>query len=805
MSIQPATVRSQHSTGQHKVKVTRPRGHLSAEEHRRKELMLTQHEPAKVRQTTDAAILKHGNMLLLSTESGDIPLAHGHGYGLFYGDTRYLGGYTLSINKHAPVVLSYVDARGYETQHDLSNPRMRGHATGALIENNTVAIRRERFIRAGVLYEMVHVRNYGKATADLRIVLRYRPSFEDIAAIKGFVRGHRPSFGGVRLIGMDGVEMRANGADRYTRTMTIMFSPDASELEVSHADFDCWLEPGADYHLQVTIALSEYPILDRFEGLEQLDAAKREHKGSATNYRRPRHPQASRDAALRWLERSERIWLAGSTAVETSNPLFNRVIKRSLLDLWMLRSRLDGLHYFAAGIPWFNTLFGRDACIVAIQTMPFGHLVAGETLQLLARYQARELDTFRDAEPGKILHEYRGGELARTGYIPQSPAYYGTVDATLLFLILMGEYVDWSGDLDLARKLRPNIDAALDWIDNYADHDGDGYLDYVGEYATGLINQGWKDAGNSIPDADGSQVKPPVAVCEVQSYLYRAWRQTATVLRATGEPQRATGEPQRAEELERRASELQQRFERDFWSEELGCYLLALQEGGRPAPVVSSNAGQVLWGGITDPSRAARVAERLMRADTFSGWGVRTLSSREKAYNPISYHLGSVWPHDNALIAAGFERYGQDDAAIRILSGLFDAAAGLHDYRLPELFSGYERREGEQRPVGFPVACSPQAWAAGAIPHVMWTLLGLRANAPEKRLRIVRPVLPDWLDWLELRHIKVGGASLDLRFERETPSKADAGGQDVRVEVLAVHGDVDVERTDEIGDPGLFT
>jgi glycogen debranching enzyme len=484
--------------------------------------------------------------------------------------------------------------------------------------------------------------------------------------------------------------------------------------------------------------------------------------------------------------------MTGATVVESSNPLFNKIIRRSLLDLQMLRSRLDGLHYFAAGIPWFNTLFGRDACITAIQTMPFGHSVASQTLQLLARYQATTLDVFRDAEPGKILHEYRTGELARSGLIPQSPAYYGTVDATLLFLILMAEYVNWSGDLELARKLRPNVDAALGWIDNYADHDGDGYLDYAGEYRNGLINQGWKDAGNSIPNADGSQVKPPVAVCEVQAYLYRAWRQTAALLRTLGEGPHALA-------LEKRAADLRERFERDFWSEELGCYVLALQRGGQPAAVVSSNAGQVLWGGIAKQERARRVVERLMQPDMFSGWGVRTLSNGEKTYNPISYHLGSVWPHDNALIAAGFERYGEDVAALRLFSGLFDAASNLRDYRLPELYSGYERREGEHHPVGFPVACSPQAWAAGALPHMLWTVLGLRANAPERRLRIVRPVLPRWLDWLELRRIRVGDACLDLRFERA------GSGTPVTVDILGKVGEVDIERTEESGEPGLFT
>ena len=366
------------------------------------------------------------------------------------------------------------------------------------------------------------------------------------------------------------------------------------------------------------------------------------------------------------------------------------------------------------------------------------------------RYQANAIDAYRDAEPGKILHELRTGELARLGAIPQSPAYYGSVDATLLFLILVAEYIAWSGDLALARALRPNVDAALDWIDRFADHDGDGYVDYTGRYAHGLVNQGWKDSGNAILDVDGALPEPPIALCEVQAYCYRAWRQTAVLLRALDDGARA-------EDLERRAAALRARFERDFWSEELGCYVLARQSGGRPVAQVASNAGQVLWGGIAAPARAARVAARLLADDMFSGRGIRTLSSASRAYNPISYHLGSVWPHDNALIAAGFCRYDQDGAALRVFDALYQAATAFRHYRLPELYAGYARSEAEARPVSYPVACSPQAWAAGAIPHALWNLLGLRAAALEHRLDIVRPRLPAWLDWLEIRDLRADG------------------------------------------------
>jgi glycogen debranching enzyme len=446
------------------------------------------------------------------------------------------------------------------------------------------------------------------------------------------------------------------------------------------------------------------------------------------------------------------------------------------------------LHFFAAGIPWFATLFGRDAATVAIQTMPFGSNVAAETLRLLARYQATEVDPYRDAEPGRILHELRNGELAQMGAIPQSPAYYGTTDATLLFLILLAEYVSWSGDLRLAQTLRPHIDAALTWMERYADHDGDGYLDYVGQYGTGLINQGWKDAGNSIVNADGSLPEPPIALCEVQAYAFRAWLQTATILRALGDDARAG-------ELETRAADLRQRFERDFWSEDLGCYVLALQRGGRPVAVASSNTGQVLWGGIASPERAARVARRLMQPDMFSGWGVRTLSRDAVAFNPVSYHLGSIWPHDNGLIVAGLRRYGLDEPALRIFEALVDAAGNFPAYRLPELYCGYDRREDDESPVRYPVACSPQAWAAGAIPHALWCLLGLRADATRGRLRAIRPRLPRFLDWLELANVPVGAACVDLRFERT----GDDGATTLHATIR--RGEVVVEQVDRLASP----
>jgi glycogen debranching enzyme len=480
----------------------------------------------------------------------------------------------------------------------------------------------------------------------------------------------------------------------------------------------------------------------------------------------------------RWLDHSENLWVQQAASVHAADPLFDRVFERALLDLRLLRSTLGGLHYFAAGLPWFGTLFGRDAAIVAFQTLPYGPNVAEQTLRLLARHQATEHDEFRDAAPGKILHELRTGELARLGEIPQSLAYYGTVDATMLFVILACEYVRWSGDLALARELRPSLDAALAWMGGPADADGDGYLDYTGRYGNGLVNQGWKDSGNAIVDAGGALAEPPIALCEVQAYAYRAWRQGAELLRALDDVGAA-------EKLDGRAAALHTRFDADYWSDALDCYVLARHGAGRRCEVVSSNAGHVLWGRLATPERAARVVRRLMADDMFSGWGVRTLARSAAAYNPMSYHLGSVWPHDNALLLAGFRRYGHDEAALRVFDGLFDAASNFRSFRLPELFCGFPREPGSPTPVRYPVACSPQAWAAGALPHALWNLLGLEADALAGRLVIRRPLLPEWLGRVELGGVRVGAATVDLRFTRRDGGavKVDAS---VRAGALAV-------------------
>ncbi|MGH2450205.1 MAG: amylo-alpha-1,6-glucosidase [Candidatus Limnocylindria bacterium] len=736
--------------------MTRRRGGLTGREHRQREQVLTQPQPAKVRETASAFVLKEGEVFLLSNESGDIPAEEPHGLGLFFHDCRYLCAYQLFVNGSPPTALSAQASHGFEGRHDLTNPPLPAAKGGEEIETNTIGIRRERTIRDDALYEAIHFRNYGDRRARLRVTIAFAAEFEDIFVLKGFVP-RSPGRRGKPRVAADVVTLRYNGADDVVRETTLAFSPKPAELDGSRASFALELDPDEERHLAVTVTPTERPP-ERRRARERVPTIEPDEMGD-------------------WLERSEESWLESFCRIRSSNQLFDAVARRGFLDLRLLRSGRGGLRFFAAGIPWFATLFGRDAAIVGLQTLPYSPDIARESLELLARYQADEFDEYRDAEPGKILHELRVGELANIKAIPQCPAYYGTVDATLLFVILLAEHYDWTGDLELARTLRGNLERAIEWSLRHADHDGDGFIDYGGRYRQGLVNQGWKDSGNAIVDRRGALAEPPIAVSEVQSYAYRAWREGAKLLRALGDGSRA-------DDLEARAEELRQRFERAFWSEELGCYRLALERGGRPIDLVTSNAGQVLWGGIASPERARRVAARLLEPDMFSGWGIRTISAKEVAYNPISYHLGSVWPHDNAIIVEGLRRYGADDAALTLFGALFDAAATFREHRLPELFTGYERRPRDAHPVRYPVACAPQAWAAGALSHALWELLGLRPDAAAGRLRIVRPVLPKALDRLELDGLRVGGEEISLRFERSADATAlvhVAGARRIRV------------------------
>lgn len=482
------------------------------------------------------------------------------------------------------------------------------------------------------------------------------------------------------------------------------------------------------------------------------------------------YPKAQASAAQALDEAKRR-----SCDIYTSNAQFNDWLSRSGADLVMLTTDMPEGSYPYAGVPWYSTPFGRDGILTALQYLWVDPSLARGVLAFLAKTQASAEIPDQDAEPGKILHETRTGELAMLGEIPFR-CYYGSVDSTPLFVVLAGTYFQRTADLAFLRSIWPNVERALDWIDRYGDMDGDGFVEYQRKSDNGLLHQGWKDSEDAVFHCDGTPAQGPIALAEVQGYVYLAKQQAAEMALALDQTERAAT-------LRHQASRLHERFEHAFWSKELDSYAMALDGLKHPCRIRSSNAGQVLWSGIANPRHARRTGETLLAPASFSGWGVRTIAEGESRYNPMSYHNGSIWPHDNALIAMGLARYGMKDKTLAILAALFDASLFMDLHRLPELYCGFARRPSEG-PTQYPVACSPQAWASASVFYLLQACLGLSFEAPARRIRFAHPLLPPFLNRVEIRQLRVADAIIDLAFERHE--------HDVGVNVLRKQGEVEV-------------
>jgi glycogen debranching enzyme len=678
--------------------------------------------PSRPRRT-----LKHNDTFAVFDSHGDIGVSGGNPDGLFDRDTRILSHFELLIDGAQSLLLgSSVKDDNLHYHVDLTNPDIYVDDRIVLLKD-TVHIARALYLFSGSLRQRIALANYGPEPVRFTLSLAFASDFADIFEVRGVRRERRGRYL-TGIVEAGSVTLSYMGLDGAVRQSALSFEPAPTALHDSAATYELQLDPGAKQNIFATVSGRGLKQSTRsfFEGLVRRN---REHKADG----------------------------ASMATVETSNPLVNEILCRSAGDLQMLTTATPEGPYPYAGIPWYSTTFGRDGIVTALETLWIDPTIATGVLRRLARYQAQTDDAHADASPGKILHEMRGGEMARLGEVPFG-LYYGSVDATPLFVVLAGSHARRTGDYGLVRELWPAIENALAWIDGPGDPDRDGFVEYARGAETGLSNQGWKDSFDSVFHADGRLAEGPIALVEVQGYVYLAKRLAAECARALGLTARGAG-------LEAEAQDLRQRFEETFWCEDLGTYALALDGAKAPCRVRTSNAGHALYAGIAHRDRARRVASALLHPPFHSGWGVRTVAQGEPRYNPMSYHNGSIWPHDNALIGVGLGQYGFRRSVGVILEGLVGATAHMDDRRIPELFCGFRRRTA-RGPTLYPAACSPQAWAAGAPFLLVHAMLGVTFDAAARRVRLVRPALPPFIGEVTVRNLSVGDSCVDFGLRR---------------------------------------
>jgi glycogen debranching enzyme len=695
--------------------------------------------------TSRPRVLKAGGTFAVLDRFGNFQAFGPVAEGLFFEDTRYLSQLILTIDGVTPVLLSSsVNEDNTALMADFTNPELK--SPDDRMFKDTLHILSTTTLQEAGLSVRVHIHNFGRDEAVFKLRIDFDADFADIFEVRGAVRPRR----GIKLPddrSHSGVRVSYLGLDKVERRTSFTFEPGPTELHPRSAEWRVKVAPGAEHVVELFAACECDPD---------------------SSIAQPRVTDASKPVRLK----------SDVASVETSNPRFNDWLCRSRGDIDMLVTETPQGPYAYAGIPWFSTAFGRDGIITALECLWLDPDLAAGTLRFLAANQATAFDPKADAEPGKILHETRKGEMAALGEVPFG-RYYGSVDSTPLFVVLAAAYYDRTADLPLIRDLWPNIEAALGWMEKYGDLDGDGFLEYDRRSVNGLVNQGWKDSSDSIFHADGQLAEAPIALAEVQAYAFAAYRGAATLARMLGKDTIAV-------RLDDRATTLYDRFDAAFWLEDLGTYAIALDGRKQPCRVRSSNAGHVLFGGLASPARAARVAQGLTAPDMFSGWGIRTIATGEARYNPVSYHNGSIWPHDNAVIAMGFGRYGLRRPLAQVLTGLFDATFYLDLHRQPELFCGFPRRLSVG-PTGYPVACVPQAWSSAAVFAMLGATLGITFDAAKGCVIFNQPSLPDWLDECLVNNLRIGKGSLDLCLRRTQ--------DDVAVHVVRRDGPIEVSVT----------
>jgi glycogen debranching enzyme len=678
----------------------------------------------------DALVLKHERLFLLVNERGDIPEDGRCGLGLFRDDTRVLSRYELRFAAGEPDLLSAQLSAPYHAQIDLA---MTDEAFGgdSWDPKNSIHIRRE-LVMDDRLVETVFLTNYLRRPVEVEVGLRAANDFADIFEVRGWKRPARGQFYRPGVEG-DAIVFSYRGRDGALLRTRIGFSETVPSLDAS----------GARWRL--TLMPKRRTILRWEVSVESESVAPARVSAGALRERRSRLAEIYQE------------WRDECSAWHTDVAEFDHTLAQAVDDLRALHIQTGDQRIVSAGIPWYTTAFGRDSIITALQTLPLNLRIAVETLRFLAWHQGTREESYTEEQPGKIMHELRRGEMARSGEIPHVP-YYGSIDATPLWLVLFHEVWRWTGDLDLVHELLPSALRALEWIDRYGDLDGDGFVEYARTSEKGLVNQGWKDSGDGVPFPDGSLPDPPIALVEVQGYVFDAKERMALLFQAIGETERST-------KLRGEARVLRDRLRERFWVEELGTFALALDGEKRRLETVTTNAGHLLWSRVPTPEQARRMADVFTAPDMFSGWGIRTLSARHAVYNPMSYHNGSIWPHDNALVGLGLALFGHARATVPILESLHAASMNMRLHRLPELFCGMTRTVGMQ-PVLYPVSCSPQAWASGALFMLLQAALGLLPDAPRRVLHIREPRLPAFLREVKLSNFRVGDTAVSLQFRR---------------------------------------
>ena len=690
-------------------------------------------------------ILKHDDLFGVFNQHGDLPGDVQGAEGLYFQDMRFLSRLMLRLGRMSPLLLgSVVLDDNAALIVDLTNADLHDREGRLWLARDSVFLSRQKFLNGNSCYERLLVRRFDPLARSLPLELLFDGDFADLFEVRGERRARRGSVSAA-ILDSRSVGFLYVGLDEIERRATLYFDPPPAELTTRSARWDLDLSEDDVTEIQIKTA---------------CDVGER---------KAPEPPRLS--SAYRAMRRASHRRSGALGRVGSSNALFNEVLSRSASDIDMLLTNTEYGLYPYAGTPWYSTIFGRDGIITALQLMWVAPEIGRGVLEALALTQAVEVDAAADAQPGKIVHEIRNSEMARLGEVPFR-RYYGTVDATPLFVMLAGSYLHRTGDLETIGRIWPNIEAALGWIDQYGDSDGDGFVEYRRMTDRGLANQGWKDSFDSIFHSDGRLAEGPIALCEVQAYVFGARQAAAAIARALGLSERS-------EQLDRQAEALRQRFEAQFWLDDLGTYALALDGAKKPCRVLSSNAGHALFAGIAAPDRARRVAALLTGRQFFSGWGIRTIASGQARYNPMSYHNGSVWPHDNGLIALGLARYGHKAEVARIFQALVEAATYDEFRRLPELFCGFQRRR-KRGPTSYPVACSPQAWAAATPFALIAAAGGIDVDWRRECVVLRNPQLPPFLDHMTFPAFEIGESRMKLRLARS--------GDDVTIAVLERQG-----------------